>query len=125
MDLYRVDLASIVSIYIGETEKNLSVVFEYSPQMNVVLLFDDADDLFGKRNAVKDSHDRYANPETNYVLQLFEAYPGLIILTSNLRAAFDHALIQHMTWNIEFVGPETGRRLSMWRRVLMWPGLEL
>ena len=89
LDLYRIDLAAVVSKYIGETEKNLRRVFDAAEASGAVLLFDEADALFGKRSEVKDSHDRYANIEVGYLLQRMEAYRGLAILTTNLRSALD------------------------------------
>src|SRR5262249_32906735 len=85
LDLYRIDLSSVVSKYIGETEKNLRRVFDAAEEGGAILLFDEADALFGKRSEVKDSHDRYANIEVGYLLQRMEAYRGLAILTSNLK----------------------------------------
>jgi len=124
LDLYRVNLSSVVSKYIGETEKNLSAMFEHSQRMDIVLLFDEADALFGKRTDVEDSHDRYANLETDYLLQKIENYPGLIILTSNLRTAFDDAFIQRMTWDVDFISAKPEPQLPWWRRVLIWFGLK-
>ena len=86
LDLYRIDLSAVVSKYIGETEKNLKQVFDAAEEGGVLLLFDEADALFGKRSEVKDSHDRYANIEVGYLLQRMEAYQGLAILTTNLKA---------------------------------------
>ncbi len=122
--LYRVDLARVVSKYIGETEKNLSAVFEHARKLDVVLLFDEADALFGNRTDVKDSHDRYANLEANYLLQSIEDYPGLVILTSNLRADLDDVFIQRMTWDVKFVNLSPTPRIPWWRRVLMWFGFK-
>ena len=92
LDLYRIDLSSMVSKYIGETEKNLRRVFDAAEDSGAILLFDEADALFGKRSEVKDSHDRYANIEVSYLLQRMEAYRGLAILTTNLKNALDHRL---------------------------------
>src|SRR5207245_30617 len=85
LDLYRIDLSAVVSKYIGETEKNLRRIFDAAEQSGAILLFDEADALFGKRGEVKDSHDRYANIEVSYLLQRMETYPGLAILTTNLK----------------------------------------
>src|SRR5206468_8822634 len=91
LDLYRIDLSSVVSKYIGETEKNLRQVFDAAEDGGAILLFDEADALFGKRTDVKDSHDRYANIEVSYLLQRMEAHRGLAILTTNLKSALDPA----------------------------------
>ena len=92
LDLYRIDLSAVVSKYIGETEKNLRRVFDAAEEGGAILLFDEADALFGKRSEVKDSHDRYANIEVSYLLQRMEAYRGLAILTTNMKSALDHGL---------------------------------
>ena len=119
-DLYRVDLASIASKYIGETEKNLSGLFERSQALNAVLLFDEADALFGKRSEVKDSHDRYANLDVNFLLKRIEDYSGLVILVSNLSSEFDDAFIKRMTWATVFTKPEPTPRLSWRGKLLRW-----
>ena len=91
VDLYKIDLSSVVSKYIGETEKNLERIFTAAPQANACLLFDEADAIFGKRSEVRDSHDRYANLEISYLLQRMEQYDGLAILTTNRRDYLDEA----------------------------------
>src|SRR5439155_27240179 len=91
LDLFRIDLSGVVSKYIGETEKNLRRVFDAAEDSGAILLFDEADALFGKRSEIRDSHDRYANIEVNYLLQRMESYRGLAILTTNLTAALDVA----------------------------------
>src|SRR5262249_38057725 len=91
LDLYRIDLSAVVNKYVGETEKNLRRVFDAAEDSGAILLFDEADALFGKRSDVKDSHDRYANIEVSYLLQRMEAYRGLAILTTNLKSALDTA----------------------------------
>src|SRR5205085_5367912 len=96
LDLYHVDLSQVVSKYIGETEKNLRRVFEAPEEGGAILLFDEADALFGKRSEVKDSHDRYANIEVSYLLQRMEAYRGLAILTTNLKTALDGAFLRRL-----------------------------
>jgi SpoVK/Ycf46/Vps4 family AAA+-type ATPase len=118
--LYRIDLAAVVSKYISETEKNLARVFEVGEKLDAVLLFDEADSLFGKRTEVSDAHDRYANLDTNYLLQRIEAYPGLVILTSNLRSALDDALLRRVRWIIEFPTPLREKHVSFWQRILVW-----
>jgi SpoVK/Ycf46/Vps4 family AAA+-type ATPase len=105
-DIYRIDLAGIISKYIGETEKNLDRVFETAAARDAVLLFDEADALFGKRTDVKDTNDRYSNADTNYLLQRIEQYPGLVILSSNSKKSLDPALLRRIRFEINF--PETG-----------------
>ena len=102
MDLYRVDLSQVVSKYIGETEKNLRQVFEAVENSGAILLFDEADSLFGKRTKVKDSHDRFANIETSYLLERIENFPGLVILTSNNAAKLDESIFRRVMWKIIF-----------------------
>jgi SpoVK/Ycf46/Vps4 family AAA+-type ATPase len=116
LDLYRIDLASVVSKYIGETEKNLQRVFDAADQSGAILLFDEADALFGKRSEVKDSHDRYANIEVSYLLQRMEAYRGLAILTTNMKTALDPAFLRRLRFIVEFPFPDTAQRLRIWCR---------
>jgi SpoVK/Ycf46/Vps4 family AAA+-type ATPase len=106
--LYRVDLAAVASKYIGETEKNLDRIFRAAERSGAILLFDEADALFGKRSEVKDSHDRYANIEVNYLLQRIEAFGGLAILSTNSKSAIDEALLRRLRFAIEFPRPRTG-----------------
>src|SRR5579863_6134235 len=96
LDLYRIDLSSVVSKYIGETEKNLRRVFDAAEDGGVILFFDEADALFGKRSEVKDSHDRYANIEINYLLQRMESYRGLAVLATNMKSALDAAFLRRI-----------------------------
>lgn len=117
LDLYRIDLSQVVSKYIGETEKNLRRVFDAADEGAAILLFDEADALFGKRSEVKDSHDRYANIEVSYLLQRMEAYRGLAILTTNRRDALDAAFLRRIRFVVEFPFPETPQRAEIWRRV--------
>jgi hypothetical protein len=117
LDLYRIDLSQVVSKYIGETEKNLRRVFDAADEGGAVLLFDEADALFGKRSEVKDSHDRYANIEVSYLLQRMEAYRGLAILTTNLKAAVDTAFLRRLRFVIEFPFPDAAHRAEIWRRI--------
>ena len=117
LDLYRIDLSSVVSKYIGETEKNLRRVFDAAEDCGAILLFDEADALFGKRSEVKDSHDRYANIEVSYLLQRMEAYRGLAILTTNMRAALDTAFQRRLRFVAQFPFPDQPQRESIWRRV--------
>lgn len=117
LDLYRVDLSALVSKYIGETEKHLGAVFDAAEASGAVLLFDEADALFGKRSDVKDSHDRYANLEVAYLLQRMEAYRGLAILTTNLRAHVDRAFLRRIRFVVQFPFPDEAARTDIWRRV--------
>ncbi|HEV2862134.1 MAG TPA: ATP-binding protein [Pyrinomonadaceae bacterium] len=117
LDLYRIDLSSVVSKYIGETEKNLRRVFDAAEESGAVLLFDEADALFGKRSEVKDSHDRYANIEVSYLLQRMEAYRGLAILTTNLKTALDHSFMRRLRFVVHFPFPDAAQRAEIWRRV--------
>ena len=117
LDLYRIDLSQVVSKYIGETEKNLRRVFDAAEEGAAVLLFDEADALFGKRSEVKDSHDRYANIEVSYLLQRMEAYRGLAVLTTNRKSALDQAFLRRIRFVVEFPFPEAGHRAEIWRRV--------
>ena len=117
VDLYRIDLSQVVSKYIGETEKNLRWVFDAAEGGGVILLFDEADALFGKRSDVRDSHDRYANIEVSYLLQRMEAYRGLAILTTNMRGALDPAFLRRLRFVVEFPFPDAAGRAEIWRRV--------
>jgi hypothetical protein len=114
MPLYRVDLASITSKYIGETEKNLAQLLARAEQAEVILLFDEADSLFGKRTDVKDSNDRFANAQTNYLLQRIESFDGITLLTSNSRSRFDSAFSRRLDMIIEFPLPGPEERRSLW-----------
>jgi hypothetical protein len=117
LDLYRIDLASVISKYIGETEKNLARVFAGAEQSGAVLLFDEADALFGKRSEVRDSHDRYANIEVSYLLQQMEAYRGLAILTSNMKTALDQAFLRRLRFVVRFPFPDAVERQRLWKQV--------
>jgi len=117
LDLYRIDLSAVVSKYIGETEKNLRRVFDAAEEGGAILLFDEADALFGKRSEVKDSHDRYANIEVSYLLQRMEAYRGLAILTSNMKGALDTAFLRRIRFVVEFPFPGAKERAEIWRRI--------
>jgi SpoVK/Ycf46/Vps4 family AAA+-type ATPase len=110
-------LSSVVSKYIGETEKNLKQVFDAAEEGGVLLLFDEADALFGKRSEVRDSHDRYANIEVCYLLQRMEAYAGLAILTSNLKSSLDKAFQRRLRFTVNFPFPDVNHREAMWSRV--------
>ena len=117
LDLYRIDLSAIVSKYIGETEKNLRQVFDAAEGGGVLLLFDEADALFGKRSDVKDSHDRYANIEVGYLLQRMEAYQGLAVLTTNLKSSIDRAFQRRLRFIVNFPFPDAKQREAIWSRV--------
>ncbi len=117
LDLFRIDLSQVVSKYIGETEKNLRRVFDAAEGCGAILLFDEADALFGKRSEVKDSHDRYANIEVSYLLQRMESYRGLAILTTNMRDALDPAFLRRIRFVVQFPFPDAAQRAEIWRRV--------
>jgi ATP-dependent 26S proteasome regulatory subunit len=117
LDLYRIDLSAVVSKYIGETEKNLRRVFDAAEGGATILLFDEADALFGKRSDVKDSHDRYANMEVSYLLQRMEAYQGLAILTTNLKDTLDTAFLRRIRFVVKFPFPDATQRAEIWRRI--------
>jgi SpoVK/Ycf46/Vps4 family AAA+-type ATPase len=117
LDLYRIDLSQVVNKYIGETEKNLRRVFDAAEEGGAILLFDEADALFGKRSEVKDSHDRYANIEVSYLLQRMESYRGLAILTTNMKQALDPAFLRRIRFIVHFPFPDAAQRGEIWRRV--------
>jgi hypothetical protein len=116
-DLCRIDLRSVVSKYIGETEKDLRRVFDAVEESGVILLFDEVDSLFGKRSEVKASRDRSASVETGYLLQRVEAYRGLAILTTNLKSALDPAFLRRLRFVVQFPLPAAARRAEIWRRI--------
>ncbi|WP_371551917.1 ATP-binding protein [Streptomyces sp. NBC_00554] len=118
LDLFVIDLSQVVSKYIGETEKNLRKVFDAAERGGALLLFDEADALFGKRSEVKDSHDRYANLEVSYLLMRMEAYRGLAILTTNMKKALDTAFMRRIRFVVDFPFPAEHERAEIWRRVL-------
>jgi hypothetical protein len=121
LDLYKVDLATVVDKYIGETEKNLERIFTEAAGVNAVLLFDEADAVFGKRSEVRDAHDRYANIESAYLLQRMETFEGLAILSTNLRANIDEAFTRRLDCIIDFPTPTEELRLALWRKCLAPP----
>jgi ATPase family associated with various cellular activities (AAA) len=118
LDLFRIDLATVVSKYIGETEQNLDRIFAAAEGSNALLLFDEADALFGKRSEVKDAHDRYANIEVAYLLQRMEAYAGAVILATNLRSNMDDAFLRRLDVLVEFPFPEPADRRRLWRALV-------
>ncbi len=116
-DLYQIDLATVVSKYIGETEKHLRKIFDAAERSGAILLFDEADALFGKRSQVRDSHDRYANLEVSYLLQRMESYRGIAILTTNMQNALDTAFQRRLRFAVQFPFPDGTSRERIWRRV--------
>jgi len=118
LDLFRIDLSSIVSKYIGETSKNIERILNRAERMDVVLLFDEADALFGKRTEIKDAHDRFANTDTNYLLQAIEQYPGIAILATNKKANIDAGFTRRLRYVLEFPKPDVQMRLQLWRKLV-------
>ncbi len=118
LDLFRIDLSAVVSKYIGETEKNLRQLFDAAEAGGAILFFDEADALFGKRSEVRDSHDRYANIEINYLLQRMEGYRGLAILATNMKSALDPAFMRRLRFIVDFPFPGPAERREMWRKAL-------
>src|SRR5512135_371176 len=118
LEMFRVDLATVVSKYIGETEKNLERIFTAAHGSNAILFFDEADALFGKRSEVSDSHDRYANIEVAYLLQRMEAYPGAVILATNFKRNIDDAFVRRLDFVVDFPFPEAEDRRRIWSLVL-------
>jgi SpoVK/Ycf46/Vps4 family AAA+-type ATPase len=117
LDLFRIDLSMVVNKYIGETEKNLRRIFDAAEDGGSILLFDEADALFGKRSEVRDSHDRYANIEVGYLLQRMEAYQGLAILTTNMKNSLDKAFLRRIRFVVNFPFPNEKSRKEIWKRV--------
>ncbi len=128
LSLYRIDLSQVVSKYIGETEKNLRKLFDAAEDGGTILFFDEADALFGKRSEVKDSHDRYANIEINYLLQRMEAYRGLAILATNRKSSLDPAFVRRLRFIVNFPFPGVAERRAIWMRIFpketSTPGLD-
>jgi hypothetical protein len=118
LDIYKIDLSTVISKYIGETEKQLGLIFKEARSSNAILFFDEADALFGKRSEVKDAHDRYANVETAYLLQKIEEYEGIVVLTTNLRKNIDDAFARRLHHVIEFSFPDAAQRLLIWTNLL-------
>ena len=117
-DLHHIDLAAVACQYIGETEKNLAQLFDAATGQEAVLFFDEADALFGKRSAVKDAHDRYANQEAAYLLQRIETHPGLVILATNRKSALDPAFTRRLRHVVDFPLPGAAERKAIWARML-------
>jgi len=118
VDLFRVSLSAVVSKYVGETAKNLERILARAAHMDAMLLFDEADALFGKRTEIRDAHDRYANTDTNHLLQAIESYAGVAILASNKKANIDSAFIRRLRYVVEFPHPDVAERLELWRRAI-------
>jgi SpoVK/Ycf46/Vps4 family AAA+-type ATPase len=118
LDLYKIDLSTVVSKYIGETEKQLSQIFHEAQSSNSILFFDEADAIFGKRSEVKDAHDRYANIEVAYLLQKMEEYEGIVILATNFRKNIDEAFTRRIHYIVEFPFPEASYRERIWRNLV-------
>lgn len=116
LDLYRVDLSGVVSKYVGETERNLRTIFDAADRSGVILFFDEADALFGKRTEVKDSHDRFANIEINYLLQRMEEYRGLAVLATNRKGDLDRAFLRRLRFLVDFPFPDPDHRQRIWQR---------
>lgn len=119
LDIFKIDISTVVSKYVGETEKNLAHIFREAETSNAILFFDEADALFGKRSEIKDSHDRYANIETAYLLQRMEEYEGVVILATNLRKNMDEAFVRRLNFAIDFPFPGEQDRLRIWEKI--WP----
>jgi len=118
LDLFRISLAAVVSKYVGETSKNLQRILSRAEHMDVVLLFDEADALFGKRTDINDAHDRFANTDTDYLLQAIEAYRGIALLATNKRANVDAAFVRRLRYVLEFPKPDAAQRRELWRRLV-------
>jgi SpoVK/Ycf46/Vps4 family AAA+-type ATPase len=118
LDLYKIDLSTVVSKYIGETEKHLSLIFREAASSNAILLFDEADALFGKRSEVKDAHDRYANVEVSYLLQKMEEYQGVVIMATNFRKNIDDAFTRRIHYVVDFPFPSAEYRERIWRSLI-------
>ncbi len=123
--VYQIDLNKVVSKYIGETEKNLEVIFKNAGKQGSILFFDEADALFGKRSEVKDAHDRYANIEISYLLEKTEAYPGLVIMASNMKSNIDEAFLRRINMVINFPFPSVQDRKKIWEAGLAGTALKI
>jgi SpoVK/Ycf46/Vps4 family AAA+-type ATPase len=121
LELYTVNLATVVDKYVGETEKNLERIFTEASGVSAVLLFDEADAIFGKRSEVRDAHDRYANIESAYLLQRMETFDGLAVLATNFRANLDDAFTRRLDIVVDFPVPDERARLELWQKCLAPP----
>lgn len=117
MDLYKIDIATVISKYIGETEKNLARIFDEAESSNAVLFFDEADAIFGKRTEVQDSHDRYSNIEVSYLLQRIDEYNGVVIMATNFNKNIDEAFERRLHFSIQFPMPDEDSRLQIWKNI--------
>ena len=117
MDLYKIDLSSVVSKYIGETEENLERIFTQAEHSNAILLFDEADAVFGDRAAVSDASDRYANVVVNYLLQRIESYGGMVLLTTNYESNIDSAFMRRIDHVVQFQRPDEAIRTAIWESI--------
>jgi len=118
LDLFRIDLSSVVSKYVGETSHNLEKILSKAQHMDIVLLFDEADALLGKRTEIKDAHDRFANTDTNYLLQALEDYQGIAILSTNRKENIDDAFLRRIRYVVEYPCPDANQRLELWQRLI-------
>jgi SpoVK/Ycf46/Vps4 family AAA+-type ATPase len=118
VELMRIDVSAVVSKWVGETEKNLGRVFDQAQDAHAMLLFDEADSLFGKRTDVKSAQDRYANLEVNYLLQRMETFDGISVLTTNFEGSIDQALLRRLNFRVRFPPPDADERLALWQRLL-------
>jgi SpoVK/Ycf46/Vps4 family AAA+-type ATPase len=118
LELVRIDLSAVVSKWVGETEKHLARIFDEAQSANAMLLFDEADSLFGKRTEVKSAQDRYANLEVNYILQRMESFDGVCILTTNMESGIDPAFLRRLNFRVRFPAPEADERQELWQRLL-------
>lgn len=118
LDLFRIDLSMTISKYVGETSKNIERILSRARSMDVILLFDEADALFGRRTEIKDAHDRFANTDTNYLLQAIEEYPGIVILASNRKANIDGGFMRRLRYVLEFPRPDAQQRYRLWKHIL-------
>jgi SpoVK/Ycf46/Vps4 family AAA+-type ATPase len=118
LPMYRIDLSQVVNKYIGETEKNLKRLFDAADMADLILFFDEADALFGKRTEVKDAHDRYANLEISYLLERMERFKGLAILATNRKKDLDEAFLRRLRFVIDFPMPEEAQRRALWQQMI-------
>jgi len=118
LDLYRINLSAVVSKYVGETSKNMEKILSCAATLNLVLLFDEADALFAKRTEMRDAHDRFANTDTNYLLQAIESYPGIAILATNKKTNIDSGFIRRLRFVLDFPKPDAEQRLTIWKKII-------
>jgi len=123
LDLFRIDLSSVVSKYVGETSRNMDRILSRAQNMDVILLFDECDALFAKRSDIKDAQDRFANTNTNYLLQAMESYQGIVVLSTNKKSNIDEAFTRRLRFAIEFPKPNSYQRLLLWKRFVREIGL--